>query len=327
MLRGLNLLAAIVLVAGAIFYIGNGAFIVAETQQAVVVQFGKPVHIITGTAVEEDSQGDFQRALEAYQAQEGDHLRVSAGPGLYFKIPFIQRVAMFEDRLLEYDSEPEDVVTKDKKHLLVDNFARWRIVDPLTFLQTLRTENSAQSRLDDIVYSVIREELAQSNLLEIVRTENRPLFTEKIERGREEILGSILKQCDASARNFGIQIVDVRIKRADLPPENRNAVFGRMRAERERVAKRYRSEGEEEAQKIRATTDRDVRIITAEAYRDAERIKGEGDGKAAGIYAEAYGQYPEFYAFTKSLDVIEQTIGQEDQLIVGLDEGVYSYLK
>jgi len=325
MLRTINIAAWVALVLGGVLMAGRTFFIVSESEQAVVKQFGNVIHVIAGSSVEADDQDSFEKTV----ASRGSKVRISYGAGLYFKIPFIQTVVRLEDRLIEYDSAPEDVVTRDKKQLLVDTFARWRIVDPLTFVEKLQTESRALSRLDDIVYSVVREELAQSNLIEIVRSSNREELKEQIDpaRARGVIIERVRAQCDASARKFGIQIVDVRVKRADLPPENRQAVFGRMRAERERVAKRYRSEGEEEAHKIRAETDRDVQIIKAEAYRDAEQIKGEGDAKAAAIYAEAYGKHQELYAFVKSLEVIEKTLGTGDHLIVGLDSGVYEYLK
>ena len=316
MMRTLNIIAFVILILGAALVLGGAFFIVPETHQAVVTQFGRPVQIIAGNSTP-----------EGYAPENVSDITVEYGAGLYFKIPFIQRVIMLEDRLLEYDSAPEDVVTRDKKHLQIDNFARWRIVDPLAFLLSVQTELGATSRMDDIVYSVVREELAKHNLIEIVRTHDRDDLPEKLEIGRERILETILKRCDEGAREYGIQVVDVRIKRADLPPENRKAIYGRMIAERDRVAKGYRSEGEEEAQKIRAETDRDVRIVKAEAYRDAERIKGEGDGQAAAIYAEAYGKHAEFYSFTKSLEVIDSTTTSRDQLIIGMDGGVYQYLK
>ncbi len=315
-MRPFNILAFVILIFGAFLLLGGVFFMLPETKQAIVTQFGRPVRIIAGSSVPAD-----------YAPEGAPDIRISHGAGLYWKLPFIQRVIILEDRLLEYDSEPEDVVTKDKKHLVVDNFARWRIVDPLKFLLRVQSEAVATPRLDDIVYSVVREELAQSNLVEIVRTTNRPGLPEELEIGREQLLHKILVGCDSQARKLGIQIVDVRIKQADLPPENRNAVYGRMRAERERVAKGYRSEGEEEALKIRAETDRDVRILKAEAYRDAERIKGEGDGQAAAIYAESYSQYADFYTFTKSLEVIGAATGGQDQLIIGMETGVYQYLK
>ncbi len=317
---------AVVAVLVVIILLSGAFFIVDETKQAVVTFFGEPVTIILGS-IPSDLRPEFDEAIKAYEEEKNTKLTVKQGAGLYMKIPFLQKVVLLEDRLLEYDSEPTDIVTKDKKHLLVDNFARWRIVNPLLFIQTVRTENGAQSRLDDIVYSVLREELAKSNLVEIVRTENIPSLEEHITTGRETIMSAVTAKADKTARQYGIQLVDVRIKRADLPAENLNAVFNRMRAERERISKRYRSEGEEEAAKIRAETDRDVKIILAEAYKEAETIKGRGDGKAAAIYANAYAAHEDFYKFLQSLEVIEKSSSEKDQLIMSTSGGVYQYLK
>ena len=302
-------------------------YIVDETEQAVVTFFGEPVTIVLGS-MPDSLRADFQKDLDAYDTVENKEVTIKQGAGLYMKIPFVQKVIILEDRILEYDSEPTDIVTKDKKHLLVDNFARWRIVSPLSFIQTVRTENGAQSRLDDIIYSVLREQLAMSALVEIVRTDNSSAsLDEHIKTGREVIMQAVTKKADAAARRYGIQVIDVRIKRADLPKENLNAVFGRMKEERSRISKQYRSEGEEEAAKVRAETDRDVKIILAEAYKEAETTKGRGDGEAAAIYANAYGSNEEFYKFLQSLETIKQSTTPADQLIMSTKSGVYKYLK
>jgi membrane protease subunit HflC len=306
--------------------LSSAFFVVDETKQAVVTFFGEPVIIILGS-IPQEMRDDLEDVIREYETEKNTKLTIKQGAGLYMKIPFLQKVILLEDRILEYDSEPTDIVTKDKKHLLLDNFARWQIVNPLWLLQTVRTEQGAQARLDDIIYSILREELAKSNLVEIVRTENIPSLPEKIITGREVIMKAVTEKADGMARQYGIQVIDVRIKRADLPQENLNAVFSRMKAERERISKQYRSEGEEEAAKIRAETDRDVKIILAEAYREAETIKGQGDGKAAAIYAKAYSSYEEFYAFLQSLDAIEKSAGENDQLILSTTGGVYQYLK
>ncbi len=324
-----NVIKAIIgIVAAVILLTLSGLFyIVDETEQAVITFFGEPVTIVLGS-LPDRLRADFEKDLAAYEAQNDTKITIKQGAGLYLKIPFLHKVIVLEDRILEYDSDPTDIVTKDKKHLLVDNFARWRIVSPLRFIQTVRTENGAQSRLDDILYSVLREQLAMSNLVEIVRTDNSsPELDEHIETGREVIMQAITKKGDEAARRYGIQVIDVRIKRADLPKENLNAVFGRMREERSRISKQYRSEGEEEAAKVRAETDRDVKIILAEAYKEAETTKGRGDGKAAAVYANAYGSNEEFYIFLQSLEVIKNSTTPADQLIMSTESGVYKYLK
>ena len=322
--RVLGLLGAAFLL---IVLLGNSFFIVDETQQAVITQLGEPVKVILGS-LPPKQRAEFDSAIERYNSDSSARLAVKQGAGLYMKIPFLQQVNLLEDRILEYDSEPTDIVTKDKKHLLVDNFARWRIVNPLLFVQAVRTEHEAQTRLDDIIYSILREELARSNLIEIVRTDNSvESLKEQISTGRETIMNAVARKANEQVKGLGIEILDVRIKRADLPKENLNAVFNRMKAERSRISKQYRSEGEEEAAKIRAETDRDVKIILAEAYKEAEGIKGGGDAKAAAIYAKAYSSNEEFYTFLQSLEAIEQSIGANDQLIISTKGGVYKFLK
>jgi membrane protease subunit HflC len=319
--------AVLALVALVIVAALSGAFyIVDETEQAIVTFFGEPITIVTGS-MSDDLRAALEEDIRAYEKEKDSGLTVKQGAGLYMKIPFIQKIIFLEDRILEYDSEPTDIVTKDKKHLQVDNFARWRIVNPLRFIQTVRTENGAQARLDDIIYSILREELARSNLVEIVRTENIPALEEHITTGREVIMTAVTKKADASAGRYGIQVIDVRIKRADLPKENLAAIFNRMQAERSRISKQYRSEGEEQAAMIRAETDRDVKIILADAYKEAETTKGKGDGKAAAIYANAYSSHEDFYKFLQSLETIEKSTNTRDQLIMSTSSGVYKYLE
>jgi len=319
----------LLIVAGSTFYT------IDETEQAVVTQMGRPVKIIIGSM--EPGQVD-NRAIEEVQAwnrQQKEQVTISAGAGLRVKTPFIQSVKVFEDRVLEYDSAPTDVVTKDKKHLVIDNYATWRIMNPLLFLQTVRTENGAQARLDDIIYSVIREHLGRNDLVEIVRSTNHPIQTtekhafEKIEKGREQIMEEITAIANGKARAYGIRLLDVRIKRADLPEENAQHVYGRMRAERQRIAKKYRSEGEEEARKIRAETDKQKTIILAEAYKKAEKIKGEGDAKAIRIYARAYSKDPEFFKLFRILEAYPDVFGgkEKTKLIMTTKSDFNKYLK
>jgi membrane protease subunit HflC len=246
--------------------------------------------------------------------QLGKWIRTVREPGLNFKIPFIQSVHRFEDRVLEYDAAAAKIITSDKKHLVIDNYARWRIVDPLKVYQTVRNVFGAQARLDDIVFSEIREELARHTLTEVVSV-NRQALMEKVG-----------KKCDMKAREYGVEVIDVRIKRADLPAEVAHSVYARMKAERQRIAKKYRSEGEEEAVKIRAMTDKEKTILLAESYRQAEKLKGEGDAEAIKIYAEAFEKDPEFYSFIRTLEAYEKSLRRDTMVILPSDSEFFRYL-
>lgn len=248
--------------------------------------------------------------------QMGKPVRTVVEPGLHFKLPYpFQTVHVFEDRLLEYDSAPTEIITKDKKNLVVDNYASWRIVDPLKFMQTVGTEIGAQSRLDDIVYSELRVELGARDLHEIVAV------------SRAEIMEIVTEKCYQKTLEYGIEVADVRIKRADLPEENEKYVFDRMRAERTRIANQYRSEGNEEATKIKAETDRDRTLILAEAYRKAQEIRGEGDAEALKIYANAYQRDPYFYEFTRSLEAYEKSLSQKAVVILSTDSELFKFME
>jgi len=242
--------------------------------------------------------------MQAMVVQLGDPVREIREPGLYWRIPFIQQVTYFDRRLLDYDASPKEILTRDKQQLVVDNYSRFRIVDPLQFYRTVRDENGAQSRLDDIIYSNLRETLGRHTLREIVSEE------------RAALLEEVTKRSDAKAREYGIEVVDVRIKRADLPEKNELNVFNRMRTERERQAKKYRAEGDEEARKIRSVADKTVQILMADARQQSEVTRGEGDAKAAGIFAEAYGRDPEFYAFVRTLDAYKRTLATDTTAIL-----------
>jgi len=250
---------------------------------------------------------------QAIVTQLGEFVRDVNEPGLHFKIPLIQKVRRFEARVLEYDAEAKPIITQDKKHLDIDNYARWKIIDPLKFYQTVANESGAQSRLDDIVFSELREELARHTLTEIVSV------------NRKEIMHEVAEQCNQKAGDYGIQVIDVRIKRADLPQEVTHSVFDRMKAERQRIAKKYRSEGEEEAVKIRAQTDKDKIILLADSYREAEKLKGEGDAEAVRIYAQAYEKDPEFYSFVRTLEAYGKSLGRGTTVVLPGDSEFFQY--
>ena len=259
-------------------------FTVDETRQVVILQFGEPVRIIKT-------------------------------PGLNFKLPApIQVAQSFDDRLLEYDVPPEEILSKDKKSLIVDNYVRWRIIDPLLFLQTVQTEPIAKTRIDDIVYSELRRELGTHNMSEII-TENRELIMEKVTR-----------ESAIATKPYGIEVVDVRLKRVDLPQNNEQSIYRRMQAERIRQANKFRSEGEEESQKIKASTDKDKTIILADAYKEAEEVKGEGEAKAVDIYARAFSQDPDFYEFYRTLETYKIILDKKTTLVLPTNSKLFDIL-
>lgn len=290
----------------------SGLYVVNETEQVIITQFGDPV----GDAVDQ--------------------------PGLHFKVPFIQQVHRFDKRFLEWDGDADEFTTRDKRFIFVDTMARWQITDPLLFFQRLRDERGAQSRLDDILDGETRNAVANHELVEIVRSSNRnperdPSLPEAdfqefedIEVGRDEIRGEILAAARSRTTDLGIEILDVRLKRINYTEEVRRKVYDRMIAERQRIITRYRSEGEGEAAEIRGQRDRDLARIQSEAYRRAEEIRGEADGEATAIYADAYDQNAqsrEFYGFIKTLETYEQTVDPETVLVLSTDGELYRVMK
>ena len=258
-------------------------FIVDETQQAIVLQFGDPIRTIRN-------------------------------PGLFTKLPFIQNLTYFEKRVLSSDAPPQEYLTTDKKRLVVDHVTRWRIDDPLLFFQAVGTEAGARARLDDIVFSELREELAKVD------------FVEVISRERENIMEGVAESAEEKATEFGIDIVDVRVKRADLPEEVEQSIYQRMQAERQRESSLFRAEGEEQAAILRAKADRERTVIQAEGYAEAQSLRGEGEALAIKIYAEALEQDPEFYAFTRRLEAYKITLKDGDSIIIPADSDFFRYL-
>jgi membrane protease subunit HflC len=246
--------------------------------------------------------------------QFGEYIRSVTEPGLYVKRPFVQVVHRLEKRILTSDAPPAEYLTQDKKRLVADPLTRWRITNPLQFYKTVRDAASARARLDDLVFSELRREVARHN------------FDMVIGDKREPIMDAVATNVRERAGEFGIQVVDVRIKRADLPQEVQESVFARMQAEREREAKRYRSEGEEEAAKLRAESDKERAIILATAEQEAQKLRGEGDAAATRIYANAYGQDPEFYGFLRSLQAYEQFLGRRSTLVLSAGSDLFRYL-
>jgi membrane protease subunit HflC len=294
----------------AIFFVFTAAYVVDETEQVVVTQFGKVVG------------------------------KPKTEPGLYFKIPFIQNATYFPKNLLEWDGDPGQIPTLDKTYIWVDTFARWRIVDPITFFQTVNNTTSAQGRLDDIIDPAVRNLITENRLIETVRKTNRELDTYeigledikerpsyKIKTGREKITRQILEQAQPKLSKFGIELVDVKIKRINYVEQVRDSVYGRMIAERKQIAEKFRSEGKGEAQKILGEKERDLKRITSEAYKKAQEIKGRADAESTKLYAEAFGVDPGFYSFIKTLEIYDEALGKDSSLVLSTDSEFFKYLK
>lgn len=247
--------------------------------------------------------------------QLGDFVREVREPGLHYKTPFIQQVTRYEKRLLRYDASPAEFLTKDKKSLVVDTYMRFRIIDPLKFFQTLRSIPQANARMGNIISSLLREAVASHDQSEII--------TEK----REPIMLDVRNEARQKVATFGIEIVDVRIKRTDFKREIAESIYSRMRAERERISKRYRSEGAEEQLKIKAGTDKERAILLAEAKRRSQVIRGEGDAGAIKIYANALKQDPEFYAFLKSLQIYKDSLTEGTKVVLSTESSLFQYLE
>jgi membrane protease subunit HflC len=246
--------------------------------------------------------------------QLGQYLYSVQEPGLYTKVPFYHTAIHFEKRILISDANPAEYLTLDKKRLVADHITRWRIVDPLTFYITVRDENGARARIDDIVFSQLRAELANKDFDKVISTEREPIMA-NVSRGTAE-----------RAASFGIEVVDVRLKRADLPQEVQDSVFARMVAERSRIASRYRSEGAELAAKIRAEADKERTIILARAYEESQRVRGTGEAEATAIYAGAFGQDAEFYAFLRNLQAYEKFLNADSTLVLSSESDLFRYL-
>ena len=275
---------AVLIIAAILVTINLSVYTISMVEQAVITQLGKPVRNVDE-------------------------------PGLHFKIPFIQKITKFPKQLLDYDSAPTEILTKDKKNLLIDNYAKWRILDSLKLLQTVRDTNGAQSRLDDIIYSELRVELGRHNLIDIVSTT------------RDEIMKLVTKRTNEKAKEYGISVLDVRIKRADMPQEIANSIYNRMRTERERIAKEYRAQGKEEAQKIRAKTDKEKIVLLAEAYKKEQGIRGEGDAESIKIYAKSLEKDPEFYSFIRSMEAYKVLFKEKSTIILPPDTEFFRFLK
>ncbi len=308
-MRNIIVLALTLLVLAGLF---SAVYELRESEQAIITQLGRPLE---------------QPVLE---------------PGLHFKLPFIQKVHVFDKRFLEWDGESNQLPTGDKRFIWVDTYARWRITDPLLFFQRLRDERGAQTRLDDILDGETRNAIANHDLLEVVRTSNRtPLVDdslpeteastlEPIEDGREAIRQEILEAAQTRTSDLGIEILDVQLKRINYIDSVRDEVYDRMVSERLRIATRYRSEGDGEASRIVGEMERDLKEIQSQAYRRAQEIRGAADAEATAIYASAYDQSADsrdFYEFLKTLETFEQTVDRDTSLLLSTGGDFYRYLQ
>ena len=291
--------------------VANSLYVVKEPHQVIITQFGKPV---------------------------GDPV---VTPGLKFKTPFIQQVHRFEKRFLEWDGDANELPTRDKRFIWVDNYARWRITDPLLFFQRLKNEQGAQTRLDDILDGETRNAIAKYDLVEVVRNTNRKavqteglpedlVTLDTIERGRDDIRREILANSQERTKDLGIEILDMEFKRINYTAEVQRKVNERMIAERTRIADRYRSEGEGEFNRIRGEKDRELLRIRSEAYKTAQKIKGDADAQATNVYAEAYDRTAStrsFYEFLKTMESYKTSLDQTSSLVLSTDADYYKYLK
>lgn len=289
----LAILIVLLGIAGAAVYMS--AFIVRQTEQAIVLQFGKPVNVIN----------EFKA--------DGDGKTVSSA-GLHWKLPIVQTVDYYDKRILDLDTQPQEVIAADQKRLVVDAFARFRIVDPLLFYQTVRDERIARQRLGNVLESSMRRALGGATFQDVVRDK------------RDVLMKNILDQVNTDAADFGIKVVDVRIKRADLPEANSEAIYRRMQTERQREATELRAEGTAAANRIKATADREATVIKAEATKKSELLRGEGDAERNAIFNKAFGRDPDFFAFYRSMQAYEQALQSGDtRLVISPDTEFFRY--
>jgi len=308
--RNIYLYISLVVILLLIIVLSSSFYTIDETQQVIITQFGKPV----GEPIKE--------------------------AGLHFKLPFVQDVNYFEKRLLEWDGNPTEISAKDKKFILVDTYARWRIVDPLKFFKSVNNENGAQTRLDNIIDAETRNMITSNILIEVVRNSNRKMEVaeaelelssreaiDSIRVGREKLAQAIFETAKTKVKEYGIELADVQIKRINYIEEVRKKVFERMIAERLRIAEKYRSEGAGKKAEIEGEMEKELQKITSEAYRTAQEIKGQADAEAVKIYAAAYERDPEFYSFLKTLESYPKTIDNKTWLILSTNSDYLKYLK
>ena len=294
-----------------IFFLLGAFYVVDETEQVVVTRFGEAIGKPTIT------------------------------PGLYFKLPIIDTTNYFPKNLLEWDGDPGQIPTLDKTFIWVDTFARWKIIDPLKFFETVNNVVAGLGRLDDIIDPAVRNFITSYPLIETVRMTNRELDIREagvdevkelsplgeVKTGRAEITKGIMEQAQPKLAKFGIKLVDVKIKRLNYVEEVQRSVYGRMIAERKQIAEKFRSEGKGEARKIEGDKEKEMKRITSGAYRTAQEIKGKADAESTKIYAQAYGRDPDFYSFTNTLDIYKKALDKDSTLVLSTDSEFFKYFK
>ncbi len=310
MTKTITIVAAVAV--AAVLIIGTPFYVVDETEQVIITQFGKPV----GDAVIE--------------------------PGLHVKLPFIQEANYFAKNLLEWDGDAGQIPTNDKTFISVDTFARWRIKDPLQFYKSVNNERFAQKKLDDILDAATYNFITSYHLIEVVRSSNRLMKAEKItivglpekvdqkariKLGREQMTRGILEQAAPKLDKFGIEIVDFRIKRVNYVEEVRRKVYERMIAERRQISEKFRSEGKAQSKRIEGERQKELRKIKSEAYRTAEEIKGKADAEATKIYARVFNKDPEFYSFVKTLEIYKKSLNEDSRVLMSTNSDFFKYLK
>lgn len=313
-MRRLIFTLTVIVFLAALLAASGALYVVNETEQVVITQFGQPIG------------------------------KPTADAGLHFKMPFVRQANYFEKRILEWDGNPNQIPTKDKKYIWVDTTARWRITDALKFLQSVGNEMGGQARLDDIIDSATRDAVTSNNLVEVVRNTNTIIEQkgeeidedrvgqdqedlEKIALGREALTRQILEEASKIVPQYGIELIDVRIKRINYVSDVQEKVFERMISERKRAAEKYRSEGQGKKAEIEGRMAKDLNQIRSEAYKTAEEIKGKADAEATNIYANAYNNDPEFYSFLKTLDTYKNTVDDKTTIILTTDSEYLNYLK
>ncbi|HEC02288.1 MAG TPA: protease modulator HflC [Phycisphaerales bacterium] len=336
--NNMNRIITVVILVVLLILLSASMYVVDQTEQAVVTQFGKPVRVIVNPI---EGRNKDQVLTELREKYEKEGISVAEGAGLHFKIPFIRSVRKFERRLLRWNGYPEQIPTKDKKYILVDCTARWYIKDPLQFLRSVGTEEQAHARLDDTIDSGTRNSITKRDLIEIVRTDNREMRVAEEElqetaqvsavtEGRPVIVAEITQAAIRACEVYGIGIHSsgVLIKGLTYVQDVKDKVEERMIEERLRIAEKYTSEGEGEYESIMGNKEREVKTILSEAYKTAQEIEGEADAKATEIYAKAFGKDPDFYRFWKTLELYEQHMGgDKTRLILGTDNSLLELIK